>query len=133
MSRYARAKDANHNAIVRWAQELGFIARDTSRLGDGFPDSLMGFQLYRSLWVNDLWEIKDGKKGKLTPDEEVFFAEWRGPKAIIRDFDDVVKRRDYWMQIAQALATCGPLHALLTESEPSYAAIQAAQLKGGQN
>lgn len=121
MSRFARKKDNNHNAIVRWALELGFEAHDTSRLGDGFPDAVMGFQLFRDLWVNDLWEIKDGKRGTLTEDEREFFERWRGPKTVIRSFEDVQARREYWMQIAQALATCEPLKQVLMSKEKRYA------------
>ena len=129
MSRYARKKDNNHNDIVAWALEIGFMARDTSRLGDGFPDSVMAFRVYREFWVNDLWEIKDGKKGTLTEDEREFFDSWPGPKVVIRTFDDVTARRDYWLKFGEAVAQSEPLRQLLISQERSYAEI--AKTVGG--
>lgn len=122
-------KDNNHNEIVRWGEHIGFQSFDTSSLGDGFPDSLMSFQLYRSFFVNDLWEIKDGKGKKLTEAEQVFFASWRGPRTVIRSLDDVTARREYWLAVGAALSTCGPLKELLAAGEVSFAQTQIEQMQ----
>lgn len=103
MSKYGRRKDKNHNAITSYALEIGFVPYDTSRVGDGFPDSLMAFRIVGDFWITDLWEIKDGKNG-LTPDEHEFFETYPGPKCIIKNHDDALKRREYWLQVGQRMA-----------------------------
>lgn len=103
MSKYARRKDANHNDIASYALQIGFVPYDTSRVGGGFPDSLMAFRLHGDYWVTDLWEIKDGKND-LTPDESAFFETYPGPKCIIRNHDEVLARRAYWLQLGQRMA-----------------------------
>lgn len=86
--------DANHAEMVKAFRALGCSVLDLSQLGNGCPDILVGVRGSHNVLV----EIKDGKKKpsarKLTPDEEEFFATWRGPRFVadsLRDVETVVK------------------------------------------
>jgi len=57
MSKYARRKDANHAVVIGAFRACGALAIDTSRLGEDFPDAVIGF---KRVWK--LVEIKDGDK-----------------------------------------------------------------------
>lgn len=82
-------KDANHNAIAALFAAAGCSVADTSQLGRGFPDMLVGL-----CGINVLVEVKDGgkvpSKQKLTPDEFLFFDRWKGWVAIVRDDKDAL-------------------------------------------
>lgn len=74
----AKRKDANHNDVTDYLQALGWSVFDTSALGYGFPDALVGKPDFCAVV-----EIKDGSKPpsqrKLTPDEQKFKDNWTGP------------------------------------------------------
>lgn len=76
MRRHAR-KDANHDEIVKALRQMGATVQSLAAIGDGCPDILVGF-----MGDNFLMEIKDGEKPpsdrKLTTDEKLWHAEWRG-------------------------------------------------------
>lgn len=76
MRRAART-DANHAEIVRVLTKIGVSVADTSRVGSGFPDLVVGFR-----GKNLLLEVKDGRKSpsrrKLTAGQQEFAAAWRG-------------------------------------------------------
>ena len=82
--------DGNHAEIREAFRQLGCSVADTSRLGDGFPDLLVGYRR-RNLLV----EVKDGSKSpsrrKLSDDEAKFHAEWRGQVAVVETVDDVAR------------------------------------------
>lgn len=82
-------KDRNHPEIVRAFRELNCSVLDLGQIGGGCPDLLVGVR-GRNLLV----EVKDGEaipsKRKLTPDQEEFFATWRGSKVVVETVDDVV-------------------------------------------
>lgn len=71
MRRAART-DANHAEIMKEFRAYGFRVRDTSQLGDGFPDLVV----YRRSHGVLLVEVKDGRKPpserKMTPAEDEF-------------------------------------------------------------
>lgn len=83
----ARRVDANHARIVKAFRQMGCSVHDTSRLGGGFPDLVIGKH-----GLNVLVEIKDGSKPpsarKLTDDEAQFHAAWKGRVATVLDVDD---------------------------------------------
>ena len=87
MRRAART-DANHKEIIAAFRKLGCTVADTSRLGGGFPDLVVG-HADQVLLV----EVKDGtlppSARKLTPDEEKFADEWGDSYVIVTDLDDV--------------------------------------------
>lgn len=81
--------DANQSKIIRALEQIGCTVADTSAVGIGFPDIVVGFR-GRSLLI----EIKDGakppSKRKLTPDQQIFKAEWRGQYAVVKDVDEAI-------------------------------------------
>jgi hypothetical protein len=82
-------KDANHNTIADLFTAAGCSVADTSQLGKGFPDMVVGL-----CGINVLVEVKDGgkvpSKQKLTEDEFKFFQSWRGWVAVVRDDKDAL-------------------------------------------
>jgi hypothetical protein len=63
---------------------------DTSRVGDGWPDIVVGFR-----GKNWLLEIKDGSKPpskrKLTAEQEQFVAYWRGQWACVKSEAEAIE------------------------------------------
>lgn len=92
MPRRAARKDANHAAIVSAMQAAGAHVIDTSRMGDGFPDVLIGAA---GKWM--LIEIKDGAKPasrrKLTADQVAWWDAHAhvGPCALVSDIEGAVR------------------------------------------
>ena len=86
----AKRKDANHNEIARGLMEIGASVADTSAVGNGFPDMVVGFR-----GRNWLLEVKDGSKPpsaqKLTLDQIEFKAGWRGHWAVVRDLAEAIE------------------------------------------
>lgn len=68
---------------------IGASVLDIHDLGHGAPDLLVGFRAQ-----NLLLEVKDGRKPPsrrvLTPDEQTFFDNWRGPIYIVYSGVDAV-------------------------------------------
>ena len=78
-----RAKvDDNHSAVVSALRQCGFTVQSLASVGSGCPDLLVGKN-----GVNVLLEIKDGhkieSKRKLTDDERVWIANWRGQVGVV--------------------------------------------------
>ena len=75
-------RDANHRDIVDALRAIGCSVADTGGAGDGFPDIVVGIP-----GNVILMEIKDGDKPpsaqKLTPEQQIFHTEWRGPIHIV--------------------------------------------------
>jgi hypothetical protein len=91
--KYAK-KDDNQREIERALIALGASVTDTSTIGCGFVDLVVGFR-----GQNFLLEIKDGakvpSKRKLTDDETTWHLLWRGQAHIVesvRDALDVVTK-----------------------------------------
>lgn len=93
--RRAAKVDDNHADIVQTFRGLGASVLDLSQMGGGCPDLLVAFQAPpRHEWRNVLVEIKDGEKQpskqKLTPDQQVFFDYWKGPRFIVATVQDAL-------------------------------------------
>jgi len=69
--RYGRT-DANHTEVIGWFLGLGCTVQDTSQVGLGFPDIVVGL-VGRTVLV----EIKTAD-GDLLPSQVTFNAKWRG-------------------------------------------------------
>lgn len=83
--RYAARKDSNHNAIANAATKLGASVFDTSRLGDDFPDMVIG---YRGHTI--IVELKTAT-GKLSAGQKYLAETWKGsPIRVWRTIDDVI-------------------------------------------
>ena len=89
--------DKGHKAIVQALRKVGCKVKDTSGVGRGFPDLVVriagrGYTMRAIAPIRGhgnyqwegaaivLMEIKE-PKGKLTPDQEQFLAEW--PETVI--------------------------------------------------
>ena len=88
MSRYARRTDDNQPEIIAAFRACGWYVRDTSRLGEGFPDLVV----YRPQNGIVLVEVKDGTKPpsarQLTKDESEFARHC--PVAVVYRVEDVL-------------------------------------------
>lgn len=86
MSRYGRIgrRDANEPGIVSALEDIGCTVK---RLHD--CDLLVGYR-----GRNLLLEVKDGSKPasarKLTPDQVIFRAEWRGQYDVVTSVEDAI-------------------------------------------
>lgn len=95
---YRKRVDANHAAIREALRKAGWTVEDTSRVGGGFADLLIG-KHGRLLMV----EVKDGTKPpsarKLTPDEQAFAERWKAagvPVVVIENIEQALALRvDY--------------------------------------
>jgi len=78
-SKLAHRQDANQAEIVQALRSVGATVFDTSAVGRGFPDIVVGFKGH-----NFFMEIKSGDKAKLTDAESDFIAYWWGTVNIVR-------------------------------------------------
>lgn len=92
MSFRARRVDANQSVIASAAIAMGCSVADTSKLGAGFPDLVLGVSTLKGR-VNFLVEVKDGAKPpsarKLTTAEREFRDGWRGQYAVVSSVDEL--------------------------------------------
>lgn len=79
---YAKRVDANQTELVRWLRSQGASVHPMSRMGEGFPDLLVGF-----MGVNILIEVKT-EDGSLTPAQIKWHAACRGTVHIARTIED---------------------------------------------
>jgi len=86
MRRAART-DAAHAAIRKGLRKRGYWWCDLFRIGQGVPDALVAHPDWPD--VNLLVEVKS-LGGELTPDEQLFFNDWPGPKIIAFSVWDVI-------------------------------------------
>lgn len=84
--RHRPRKDKNHAQIVDALKAFGATVADTSALGGGIPDLLVGYKGV-NVWI----EVKDGQ-GSLTDDQVEFSARWRGASVkVCRTVDDALR------------------------------------------
>lgn len=86
MRKYAAKVDSNQGPIVEGLRQIfgPDCIIDTSRVGGGFPDLLLGVR-----GVNLLIEIKTDK-GKLTPDQQYLHRYWPGQIAVARTIQEAL-------------------------------------------
>lgn len=82
--------DSNQQEIIDVLRQCGCSVFDTSALGDGFPDLVVGRH-----GCNFLLEVKDGNKSpsrrRLTPAEEAFREAWRGTVYVVESVEDALQ------------------------------------------
>ena len=84
--RWANRRDGNHVEIVKDLAKLGFEVVDTSRVGDGFPDLIVGYK-----GKTGLVEIKIKGQG-LGKEQAEFHSRWTGGIIILaRCAEDVME------------------------------------------
>lgn len=76
--RTAAKTDENQVRIVETLRKVGATVQVLSAVGKGCPDLLIGWR-----GKNLLIEVKS-KRGKFTPEQVEWWAEWRGQKQVIR-------------------------------------------------
>jgi len=79
----AKKTDANQKEIIEALRQVGVTVFDTSAVGRGFPDLVIGWQ-----GVNYLVEVKT-EKGKPTDFQVNFFTHWRGQVVLVRNVKDI--------------------------------------------
>lgn len=79
----AKKTDNNQKDIISALRQAGVSVFDTSSVGRGFPDLVLGWQ-----GMNYLVEIKT-IKGKPTEHQINFFTNWLGQAILIRDVKDI--------------------------------------------
>jgi hypothetical protein len=79
--------DKNQREIVNALRAIGCSVLDLSRMGKGTPDILV---FCPRLHAYCLVEIKSDK-GKMTPAQKKFHADWRGPVVVVKSVDEALK------------------------------------------
>ena len=96
----AARTDANQAEIVAVLRKVGATVHSTHKVGQGFPDLVIGF-----MGSTILAEVKDGSKPesarKLRPSQVEFRDKWRGGPILILTSPD--------QAIASVLTVCGAL------------------------
>lgn len=100
---YARRKDNTHKAIAEGCKAAGFSVADTSRLGDDFPDLVIG---KHGLDAKVECKTPRGKKTAaqlLSAGQKEFKDEWKGAPVIVAySLEDVIygfnmlMKRNHW-------------------------------------
>lgn len=84
--RHAAKRDSNEPAIIKALELCGASVQQLS--GKGVPDLLVGI----GGTINALVEVKDPKKGKLTPDQLDWHETWNGaPVKVLTSADQAVE------------------------------------------
>ena len=82
LNRRAAKRDDNEAEIIEGLIAAGCSVRQISL--EGFPDLVVGRH-----GVNYFLEVKT-EKGKLTAEQETFFAEWRGQAQVVRSVEEAL-------------------------------------------
>lgn len=102
MVRRAARVDENQSEIVASFRAMGCSVADTSAVGDGFPDLVVG-----KFGITVLVEVKNPRKipskRRLTPDQKDFHDEWNGSITIVETLDDVIDLVSRMRRSAEAL------------------------------
>lgn len=95
MPRYGRT-DANQNELVATAEAMGCSVFDTSAVGRGFPDSVIGLPNGYNLLV----EFKDGSKPpskrKKTGPQVILHNNWVGQIDTVSSREELVSLINKW-------------------------------------
>lgn len=87
--RRAARKDTNQSEIENALKKIGATYMDTSSVGRGFPDLVVGFR-----GRNYLIEVKDGEKcpsqRRLTKAQLKFHSYWQSDIFVIKDISELL-------------------------------------------
>lgn len=79
--------DKNQAEIVKVLRQVGATVTDTSQVGNGFPDLVVGYRQQ-----NFLLEVKRNDLPiRLTSDQKIFHEQWRGKVHLVRNQDDALQ------------------------------------------
>ncbi len=90
MVRRAARTDANHSAIIKALRAIGASVADTSGVGLGFPDLVVGFR-GRNWLVECKDQEKPPSKRRLTPHQEAFANVWQGQWACVKSEAEAIE------------------------------------------
>lgn len=83
---YAKRVDTNHAMLVKALRNMGCSVFDSSRVGAGFPDAVVG-KNGKTL----LCEFKKNAKAPFTEAQQLFMTNWKGSAvARIHDIDGAI-------------------------------------------
>lgn len=89
--RLAARTDSNHRSIMTALILVGCSVADTSAMGKGFPDLVVGINKQTTILV----EVKDGDKSPsrraLTPDQLKFHKDWKGQLHTVTSVDQALE------------------------------------------
>ena len=88
--RRAAKIDGNHEQVVGVLRSMGCSVQSLAGVGRGVPDLLVGVGGH-----NILIEVKNGPKGKLTPDQTTWMINWRGTVLVVSSVDECVDTINY--------------------------------------
>lgn len=77
--------DANQKQIISDLKKIGVSVLNLSKVGNGCPDLLIGWQ-----GKNILIEIKTAK-GNLNDSQIEFFKEWKGQKFVCKSINEIIE------------------------------------------
>lgn len=126
-SHLANRKDENHYAVIGWYEELGCTVQDTSDVGFGFPDLIVG-----CCGEDDLVEVKTWE-GRLLPSQSEFNNRWRGRKPrVVRELDDVivhvqVMRKRSALRVPEQFRSAGQVDAVDGDVSRGTAAVKVGE------
>ncbi len=84
---YAKRVDLNHQEVVKTLRSLGASVFDASRMGQGFPDIVVGYN-QQTILV----EIKSGEQKKFTNAQLKFMGDWKGSAVVrINDLEGAIR------------------------------------------
>ena len=83
--RYAQRPDRNQPEIVTALEKIGCSVYDATKVGEGFPDLVVGLR-----GVTCLLEVKQ-PKGKLRQTQVDFMEAWNGHMCVVRSPDEAIK------------------------------------------
>jgi len=78
-------RDGNQKEIERVLRQLNIPYKDTSKVGGGFSDMVVGYK-----GINYLLELKVGKN-KLQQNQIDFHDIWKGKIDVVRNIDEVLE------------------------------------------
>ena len=104
MSRYARRVDTTHGDIRRAFEKVGASVADTSRMGDDFPDLVVGWRGRTILVECKTPTRKDGgvKPSAVSAGQQVFALTWRGDAVI-----QATSPEQALLRAVEAITRCG--------------------------
>ena len=77
--------DKNQREIVDGLRKMGFSVQVLSRVGQGFPDIMVG-----GFGRNFLFEVKS-EHGRVNEKQIEWFSCWKGQAKVIRNLDEVIQ------------------------------------------
>jgi hypothetical protein len=113
--RRAAKVDSNQPDVVAKLRKIGFSVQPIHTIGGGVPDLLLGM----SGW-NFLIELKSSDKGKLTPDEIDWHANWKGQvdtAITVETILIIVLEQFRHISDNQSQATCWHLERVLDQEQ----------------